>query len=278
MPKVTSLHIYPVKGCAGIEVSGVRLDAQGPLLDRRFMVVDHNGRFLTQRELPSMALVRTKIAPTALVLEATGMPKLQVPLASRSSARKLVEIFGDQVSAEPTGRSAADWLSEFLGVACELVRFADEAVRGVDPDYAPAESRVGFADAFPILLISEASLAGLNARLQQALPMNRFRPNIVVGECDAHAEDTWRRLRIGDVPVDVLKPCSRCTVPTVDQLTGVTGKEPSATLARYRRKNNKVYFGQNCLHRELGMIRVGDEVQVLETQEPWSFDDVSAGP
>lgn len=272
MPKVSALYIYPVKGCAGIEVSGVRLDAMGPLYDRRFMVVDEHGKFLSQRELPRMALVRTKLAPTALVLEAPDMPKLTVPLAAQSDARRAVEVWGDALPAEPTGRSSKDWLSEVLGRPCELVRFADEAERPVDPAYAPPDSRVAFADAFPLLLISEASLEDLNARLSNALPMNRFRPNVVVTGAAPYEEDGWHELRIGGVRVDVVKPCSRCRVPTVDQRTAETGAEPSATLARYRRRNHKVYFGQNCLHRERGMIRVGDEIEVLSTREPWTFD------
>jgi uncharacterized protein len=272
MPKVTALHIYPVKGCAGIEVSGVRLDARGPWLDRRFMVVDEHARFVSQRELPRMALIRTKITPTALLLEAAGMPKLQVSLATQSDARKRVEIWNDALPAEPVGASASAWLSDLLGARYELVRFADEAQRPVDPRYAPADSRVGFADAFPLLLLSEASLAALNARLPQRIPMDRFRPNIVLDDCEPHAEDGYRELRIGEVRIDVVKPCSRCSVPTVDQRSAEIGKEPSATLARYRRKGNHVYFGQNCIHRELGMIRVGDAVEVLSTQEPWSFD------
>ncbi len=273
MPKVSALYIYPVKGCAGIEVSGVRLDAEGPLLDRRFMVVDDNGHFLTQRELPRMALIRVKLAPTSLVLEASDMPKLNVPLGARGGARKQVVIWRDHVAAEACGSSASDWLSGFLGRPCELVRLADDAGRTVDPDYAPEGSRVAFTDGFPLLLLSEASLASLNVRLQSALPMNRFRPNIVVTDTEAHAEDTWRSIRIGDVPIDIVKPCSRCGVTTVEQATGLVGKEPSATLARYRQKGNKVYFGQNCLHRERGMLRVGDEVHVLSTQPPLIFDE-----
>jgi uncharacterized protein len=242
MPKVSALYIYPIKGCTGIELSGARLDPRGLLLDRAFMVVDAHGRFLSQRELPRMALVRTKLAPTALTLEGDGMRKLAVPLATQTSERVRVQVWDDTLMAEPVLHARA-WLREFLDVECDLVRFADEVVRGVDQKYAPADARVSFADAFPILLLSEASLAALNTRLPHALPMNRFRPNVVVTGTEAHAEDAWRHIRIGDVDLDIVKPCSRCSVPTVDQLTAQAGKEPSATLAKYRRKDNKVYFG-----------------------------------
>ncbi|HEX7480781.1 MAG TPA: MOSC N-terminal beta barrel domain-containing protein [Polyangiales bacterium] len=272
MPEISALHIYPVKGCAGIEVSGIRLDALGPLFDRRFMIVDDNGRFMTQREHPRMALIRVKLTPTALVLETEGMPKLTLDTATRSERRRHVQVWEAHLPAESLGHSAAQWLGEVLGTPCELVRFADDAVRIVDRRYVLDERRVGFADAFPMLIISEASLDALNLRLLQPVPMNRFRPNVVVSGTEPHAEDSWKLLRVGQLLIDVAKPCARCTVPTVDQTTGIAGKEPMATLARYRTKDHKVYFGQNCVHRDFGMLRVGDELEILETQSPLVCD------
>ena len=198
MPKVSALHIYPIKGCAGIELHAARLDPRGLLLDRSFMIIDTQGRCLTQRELPRMALIRTRLAPTALWLEAQGMRKLSVPLQTQSTDRVRVQVWSDTLAAEPVP-SASDWLSEFLGVECSLVRFADEVVRSVDRAYAPEDARVGFADAFPLLLICEASLEALNRRLVHALPMDRFRPNIVISGAEPHAEDGWRTLRIGEL-------------------------------------------------------------------------------
>jgi uncharacterized protein YcbX len=273
MAKVSALYIYPIKGCAGIEVSGVRLDARGPLLDRHFVVTDETGTFLTQRQLPQMALIRPRLSPTQLVLEAEGMQKLAVPLRGNGGPRKNVRVWDDQVTGESMGRYASEWLSEFLGRRCELFRQADDAVRAVDPKYSPLPSQVSFADGYPMLLVSDASLDALNALLPSAVPMNRFRPNIVVSGTDAYAEDRWSKIRIGEIRVDVVKPCSRCTVPSIDQLTGrASGPEPLAALARYRKRDNKTYFGQNCVHRDFGMLRVGDEISVEQTHEPLAFD------
>ncbi len=273
MPKVSCLYIYPVKGCAGLEVSGVRLSSRGPLLDRHFVITDPAGHFLTQRQLPALALIRPRLLPTQLVLEAEGMQKLALPLRGDGGVRKPVRVWNDEIVGEWMGRFAAEWLSEFLGRPADLFRQADDAVRIVDPEYSPEPAEVGFADAFPLLLISRASLDALNAHLPSAVPMDRFRPNVVVEDTAAYAEDGWSKIQIGEIPLDVVKPCSRCTVPSIDQRTGKsTGPDLLAALARHRKRGNKTYFGQNCVHRQLGMLRVGDEVRVLETQDLPVFD------
>jgi uncharacterized protein YcbX len=140
----------------------------------------------------------------------------------------------------------------------------DDSVRPVDPDYAGPGHRVGFADGFPFLLISEASLDDLNARLAHPLPMARFRPNLVVGGCEAFAEDRWRRIRIGDLVLDLVKPCSRCIIPTIDIATGERDAEPLRTLMTYRRHDNRILFGQNLVHRGTGLLRRGMSVEVIE--------------
>lgn len=263
MPSVSALHVYPIKSCRGLELKAVRFDHLGPLYDRRFMLVDETGRFLTQRELPRLALIEPRLGPTALQVSAPDMPVLKVAMTQRDAKRIEINVWKHVGPAEDVGESAADWFSRFLGRPCRLVRLPEDARREVDPSYANA--LVAFADAFPVLLIAEASLEDLNQRMQTKLPMNRFRPNVVVRGCEPFAEDTWKQIRIGELVLDVVKGCDRCTTTTVDQRTGERGKEPLATLATYRKRDNAVYFGQNCVHQGPGSIRVGDEVEVLET-------------
>ena len=267
MPKVTSLHVYPIKSCRGLSLKSIRFDAMGPLYDRRFMLIDEDGNFLTQRELPRMAQIEPQIAPTAIQVKAPDMPLLKIAVQGRGGPRREVQIWGGRGEAEDVGEGAASWLSGFLQRPCRLVRFPDNGFRPVDPDYARFEARGAFADGFPALLTSEASLKDLNARASDHTPMDRFRPNIVIDGDDAFAEDGWRQVRIGEVLLDVVKPCSRCTITTVNQRSGQAGKEPLATLATFRRIENEVHFGQNCVHHGPGTIRVGDEIEVTERVE-----------
>jgi len=265
MFSVSSLHVYPIKSCRGLDLKSVRLDALGPLYDRRFMLVDEDGRFLTQRELPRMALIEPRLGPTSLQVGAPGMPMLKVAMPSRDAPRIEVQVWRDRGEVADAGGHAAAWFSEFLARPCRLAHMPDDGGRPVDPSYARAPARVGFADGFPLLLLTEASLDDLNGRMPQRLPMNRFRPNLVVSGTEPYAEDTWKRIRVGEVVLDIVKPCSRCTITTVDQVRGLAGKEPLATLATYRQRDNGVFFGQNCIHQGPGSIRIGDGVEVLET-------------
>jgi uncharacterized protein YcbX len=275
--RVRDLYVYPLKSGAGLRVDAVTLDARGFVGDRRWMLIDPEGNFLTQRELPRLALLRAGLADAALQLDAPGMPSLVIPepeadgraapAAAATAAR--VTIWDDACDAlEGDPDAARPWLREFFGIDARLV-FAPPAMpRLVDREYADGDEHVAFTDGFPLLLIGQASLDGLNARLEAkgspALPMNRFRPNIVIDGAAPHAEDGWRRLALGAMHLDVVKPCARCVITTIEQTTAVAGKEPLATLASYRRRDGKVFFGQNVMHRGTGIVRVGDPVRVLE--------------
>lgn len=263
---VKSLHVYPVKSCRGLSLQSVRIDARGPLYDRRWMIVDATGTFLTQREEPRLALVRVTLRPTEIALDAPNMRSLRVPARGRDGARLAVRVWSHSGQGEDAGDAAADWLGEHLGRPCRLVRFPDEARREVSRRHTALDAETAFTDGYPILLISEASLADLNGRMKNALTMERFRPNLVVGGTEAFAEDAWKRIRVGDLLLDVVKPCARCAITTVDPTTAEKSKEPLQTLAGYRRHGNEVLFGQNCVHHGPGTLRVGDEVEVLETQ------------
>lgn len=266
MITVSGLYIYPIKSCRGIAVQAVRLDDLGPQLDRRFMLIDAGARFLSQRVEPRLALVDVAIHPTALLVSAKGMRPLKLPLTLPEGASVLeAEVWKYRGPVIDSGNDAADWFSEWLDRPCRLVRCPPARLRQVDPTYSPEEAFTAFADAFPELLVSESSLADLGQRASHVYPVDRFRPNIVVTGSEPYAEDSWQRIRIGDVELDVVKPCGRCVTITVDQATGVAGPEPLATLAKYRRQDKKVVFGQNCVHRSNGMLRVGDAVELLRT-------------
>ena len=262
MIRVTGLFRYPIKSCAGISLDEAVLDHRGITLDRRWMVADAMGLFRTQRELPRMALIHPVISEDALTLTAEGMPDLSLPLSSHGS-RLRVGVWNDKVEAIDVGEVAAEWLTRFLAEPLRLVQFDDAQDRRVEQAYAVRpEDQVGFADAYPLLIGNEASLAELNTRLAEQLPMRRFRPNIVVAGAEAYAEDTWARVRIGEVEIAVVKPCARCAITTVNPDTGVKGKEPLTTLAKYRRAAGGVMFCENAIHLGLGTLRVGDEVSV----------------
>lgn len=259
---LSALYRYPVKSLGGEEYQALDVQGRGFGFDRQWMVVDAQGGFLTQRQQPRMTLIGASVDDRGVLhLCAPGMPDMVV--GPYSDQRIEVVVWGDSVSAAPAGLDADAWLSEFLALPCRLVCFPREQVRAVDPDFAQPSDQVGFADGFPFLLISQASLGDLNGRLEQPVSMRRFRPNLVVDGCEAFAEDGWRRIRIGELEFRVAKPCSRCIIPTIDPTTGLRGKEPLQTLMGYRRRDNKVYFGQNLIHEDNGRLEVGMPVEVL---------------
>lgn len=260
---LTHLYRYPVKSLRGAQHPALDIGAKGFSFDRHWMVVDAQGHFLTQRQLPKMALIATRIdAGGVLTLSAPDMP--DITLQGTTQQRMPVTVWEDTVEATLADPAADAWLSRFLAQACRLVQFAEDVQRALDPDYAAPSDQTGFADGFPFLLISQASLDDLNARLEQPLPMQRFRPNLVVSGCEPFAEDRWRVIRIGGVVFRVVKPCARCAITTIDPETALRSPEPLRTLAGYRRHNNMVMFGQNLIHDGPGRLEAGMAVEVLE--------------
>jgi uncharacterized protein YcbX len=267
---LASIHTYPIKSCGSLTHGSIALDSSGPVWDRRWMVVDADGMFLTQRELPPMALIQPTLSRDDLTISAPGMPEINLPLHGEHGPWRQVEVWGDQCRAWDQGDEIAEWLVSYLDVEARLVRIADDFSRRVDERYAPYPAQTGFSDGFPLLIASEASLADLNARLVERgaapVPMSRFRPNLVVTGCDAWVEDTWRTVQIGEVTLDVIKPCARCKITTVDQASGAIpdAKEPLATLATFRQQHGtKVMFAQNAIHRGRGTLNVGDSIEIL---------------
>jgi uncharacterized protein YcbX len=258
---VRALHFYPVKSLRGLETARVVVTDRGFEHDRRFMVVDAAGRFLTQRTHPRMSLVSVGIDGDVLRLNAPGSDALEVPLRPELGDFRTVDVWGDRCQALSLGDAPGRWFTEFLGVPCGLVFMPDASVRETNSAYGPG--RVGFADAFPFLLTSTSSLAVL-AQRGGAVPMERFRPNIVVEGSDPFAEDAWCRIRIGAVTFRVVKPCVRCAITTVDPSVGaVVGAEPLRTLATFRRTGDGVLFGMNLVNETGGVIEVGATAEIM---------------
>ena len=262
---LTEIHVYPVKSLAGIRVSSWPVTKKGLLHDRKWMLIDNNQQFLSQRRIPRMTLITTALTETQLILSAPGFNDLYLPLQPEGGDIINSTIWHDQCDARSISTEADRWLSKFLGVDCRLVYQPDDLVRPVNPEYAKASDQVSFADGFPFLIISEQSLSALNQEMQLNLPMIRFRPNLVVDGCASYAEDQWREISIGEIDFRLTKPCARCSVPTIDPSTGESGKEPLTTLNRTRKWQNKVYFGQNALHNQCGTLSVGDSLQIKST-------------
>jgi uncharacterized protein YcbX len=265
---VAELACYPVKSCRAVPLTDAIVDDRGLRGDRLWMLTDPDGTFRTQRTLPQLARITAQLDGDSLRLDHDEAGRLEVPLP-RAGEHELqhttVRVWKDDCAAWDAGDLAAEWLERATGVTLRLVRIDDEHHRRLDPRWVEdATAQTGFADGYPFLLTTTASLADLNGRLDEPVPMARFRPNIVVGgDMTAFAEDNWRRLRIGGVEFDVVKPCARCVVITTDQASGERLREPLRTLATYRRQEAGVVFGQNLVHRGRGTIRVGDPVHVL---------------
>lgn len=263
-PTVRHLNVYPVKSCRGIPLGSATLDRWGIQHDRNWMVVDASGLFVSQRTQPRLALVEPTVNQELLTLRAPGMPPLALPVTGRAGPEQAVTIWTHACRALDQGHEAGAWFSQYLGQPARLVRIGAGFERAVNEAAYPAGAEVGFADGYPLLVLSVASLGDLNARLVEPVPMNRFRPNLVIDGCPAFAEDGWSRIRIGEVTFQMVTPCARCAITTVDQATGVQGTEPLTTLASYRRSpTGAVLFGRNVVHQGVGSIRVGDVVEVL---------------
>lgn len=262
--RLSHINLFPVKSCAPLTPDQAHVEWRGLRGDRRWMIVDAEGRFLTARKHPRLVLIRAQAEGANLRLNAPQMPELDLQPATGDAELK-VTVWRDEVSGRAARESADAWISRYLGFPARLVYMDEQTERAVDAKYARPGDTVSFADGFPVLLIAQASLDLLNSKLASALPMLRFRPNLVVSGTDAHAEDGWRSIRIGKIQFDVVKPCIRCVLTTVDPASGQfdAAGEPLRTLLGYRRTANGVAFGQNLIPRGTGTIALGDAVEVI---------------
>ena len=264
MITVSNLIYYPIKACRGIEVDSSCVERMGLEHDRRMMVVTPEGEFLTQREYPRLALVTPTISNGTLNLSAPNYDSLQLGIQTSGTPWPVNVWKSKGVHAIDQGDDAATWFSDWLGTPVRLVHVADGYKRLVNAEYAVNDDdHTGFADGYPILLTSEEGLQDLNSHLESPVPMNRFRPNIVVKGCEPFAEDTWNKIRIGIVELAVVKPCARCEVTTIDKETLERSKEPLKTLGKYRKQKLGAIFGQNVIPLNEGRIRLEMTVDLL---------------
>jgi uncharacterized protein YcbX len=257
---LTEIWIYPVKGLGGIRLKSSKVMEKGLEFDRRWMLVDEKGMFMTQRMTPPLALFKPAFHEKSFLIK-FGDDSILLPFGSYIKDNPIqAVVWDDSVVVFEVSKQISAWFSEKLATPCRLVCFPEENPRPVDPDYKINNEHVSLADGFPLLIIGQTSLDELNERLERPVPMNRFRPNLVFTGGDAHEEDTWKGFAVGKNRFAGVKPCARCPVPTIDQDTAVRGKEPIATLAKYRSRNNNVYFGQNVIAIDHHEIREGDEI------------------
>jgi len=265
MLAISALYIYPIKSLGGIPLDTATLTDRGFTHDRRWMLVDKDNCFLTQRELPTMSLLQVQLQEDGLLIQHrhTG-DSVKIPFTP-TGAPCTVTVWDDSCEAQYVDKNADEWFSRMLSLPCRLVYMPESSLRKVDPNYANGEEITSFSDGYPLLLIGQSSLDDLNDRLSQKIPMERFRPNIVFTGGAPYQEDEMSAFNIAGITFYGVKPCARCVIPTIDLNTGEKGKEPLKTLSGYRQRNNKIYFGQNLLFRNAGPahISVGDAITLL---------------
>lgn len=259
---ISQLFVHPLKSAKSVQSEQLLLDQHGALNDRRWMVVDRHGKFVSQRSVPSLCLVEAKLdSSNRLTLSAPSLPNCLVEFDSSDQIE--VQIWNDGLIATDCGDIAAEWLSNHLAKPCRLVHLPSTATRQVDPTYAAIGTTVSFADGFPLLVIGQASLDHLNSQLATPIGMQRFRPNIVISGGTAHIEDGWKEIKIGEVSLSLVKPCSRCVIPSINPQTAKKRDDVIPTLSRYRRQGREINFGMNAIHKNTGIIRLGDHVEII---------------
>jgi uncharacterized protein YcbX len=272
MLRVSELYIYPIKSLGGISIKQAELTDRGFKYDRRWVLVDTKNRFLSQRKYPNMALLKVSITATDLVVthSITGH-RLSIPFKPQIKEYGTVTVWDDPCAAIFISYSADRWFSKILGIKCRLAYMPDESLRKVDENHAPSGFTNSFADGYPFLIIGQSSLDDLNSKLDNSVPINRFRPNIVYEGGKPFEEDLMNNIRINNVNFYGVKLCARCIMVSIDQDTTTKSKLPLKALAKYRRKDNDVYFGQNLIHKGDGIIFIGDEVKVLSVHTDKRF-------
>ena len=270
MYTISQLYIYPVKSLGGFEVQSAQLTDRGLQYDRRWMVVDSNNNFLTQRVHPSMSLLQAAIVNNELIIYNKNniADKISTFLQPAPAATSKVIVWDDVCQAQYVSAKADEWLSAKLNMPCRLVYMPDSEKRKVDSQYALQDEVTSFSDGYPVLIIGQASLDDLNKRMPEPLPMDRFRPNIVFTGGLPYDEDTMEHILVNNINLYGVKLCARCVLTTINQTTALKAKEPLQTLASYRMKNSKIYFGQNILYKQTGNIKVGHVIETLKSKPP----------
>lgn len=264
MLEVSELFIYPIKSLGGVSVTSAKVTDRGFQYDRRWMLVDNSNSFLSQREVPQMTLLQVQLSDAGLTVQhkINKGERVYIPGSIEKPEELTVQIWSDKCKAELVSPRLDEWFSDMLSLSCRLVYMPDSSKRRVDTRYATDKELTNLSDGYPFLIIGQASLNDLNVRLLDPLPMNRFRPNIVFTGAEPFEEDLMEHFSINNIQFYGVKPCSRCVITTINQDNAEKSKEPLKTLAAYRQKNNKIYFGQNLLHKGEGEIRVGHVITI----------------
>lgn len=266
---LSQIFIYPIKSLGGISLNEAIVEERGLRFDRRMMIVDENGIFMTQRDFPQMALLKTKILDNNLIVtHSSSNHSIILPLSPDGEAlsgKIKVKIWDDECEAITVSKEADEFFYEMIGTKCHLVYMPESEKRIVDPKrkYVKDEHIVSFADGYPFLIIGQSSLDELNRRLETPLPMNRFRPNFVFTDGEPFEEDNWKDFRIAEIKFRAVKPCARCVITTTDQQTAERSDEPLRTLSTFRRQGNKVLFGMNLIALNSGEVKVGDKITLI---------------
>lgn len=273
---LSEINIYPVKSLGGMSLDECAVEDKGLQFDRRWMLTNKDGEFFTQRELPLMATLNVALEDDSLKVTTKNGDSISIPFAENKAGKEQrVSVWESKLKARVAEDSINEWFSDILQTDCQLVQIGENSKRIVSPFYAVRKYKdeVSFADGYPVLLIGEGSLEDLNSRLENPIPMNRFRPNLVVKNTEAFAEDKWKKIKIGETVFHLVKPCARCVMTTIDQETGISdGKEPLKTLATYRlvkrAGKSKINFGQNLIAENPGAkIKIGDQVEIIEAKK-----------
>jgi len=259
---LSEINIYPVKSLGGISLTSAQIEKRGLKYDRRFMLVDINGNFLTQRKHNQMVFLKLKFDDNDFTIFHTKnlVEEIHIPFELDDSKKFKVVIWDDECEAVCADEEVNNWFTTTMGFPCKLVYMPESTNRIVEPDYGVKNKSVSFADAYPFMLVGKSSIDDLNSRIQIPLPINRFRANFVFKGGSAYEEDGWNEFFIGEVKFKRIKPCARCVITTTDQMTGERSNEPLAVLSTYRKVGNKVMFGQNLISLSAGTVKVGDKI------------------
>ena len=263
---LSEINIYPIKSLGGISLKQAELEEKGLQYDRRWMLVDAEGTFITQRKHFELALLQVSITDGKITVahKTNAAQSISFALDEDTGEYITVSIWNDTAKGLEVNTSVSDWFSDFLKFKVKLVKMPLEEKRLIDPEYAKNKEVVSFSDGYPCLIIGQSALNGLNEKLNDPIRMDRFRPNFVFTGGEPHAEDSFNDFYIGDVLFTAVKPCARCVLITIDQQTGEKGQEPLRTLATYRTVGKKITFGQNLIPQNLGTIQIGDEIKVKD--------------
>jgi len=256
------IWIYPIKSLGGIQLETCNTITEGLEHDRRWMLVDEQGIFMSQRTCPEMALFSCRLTDRELIINYKG-DSVEIPLSEQSDKLTDVQVWESNFKAHEVSDSISQWFSDRLSQKVTLVRMTEDSNRTKALKEPPYETNLSMADGYPYLLLGTASMKQLNEKLTTKISANRFRANLIIETDVPHVEDTWKNVSIGNTSLQIIKPCARCQVITIDQETGKQGKEPTKTLASYRKESNKILFGVNAICTQEGRVAVGDEVNLI---------------